>query len=1185
MRTFYSSIIVATLMLTMMLTTREALASHAQSADITYTCVGGNTFKFRLAFYRDCAGVAAPNSVSLNFSSFNCNQNFSAVLQRIPNTGNDITPICPTMTTQCNGGTYPGVQEWVYEGNVTMPAQCSDWIISFTLCCRNNAISTINNPGGENIYVEARLDNLNFVCNSSPQFSNKPVPFICVGQNYCFNHGAVDPDGDSLVYALIPPATSATTNVSYLPGYSSTQPLLSNPATTIDTETGDICMFPQQLEVTVMAVRVREYRGGEMVGSVVRDIQVRVIPCTNTNPYISGINGTNSFSASACAGSNLSFQIFSYDNDPGQNLSLTWNNAISGASFTTTNAQHPTGTFSWTPTAADVSTLPYCFTVTVTDDNCPLNGTQTYSFCITVTGFNVNATSTPASCGLTNGTTSVSVSGGNAPYTYAWSSGQTTANVNGISAGVYTVNVSDAAGCMMTDSVTVQQGAAPANVQMSTTAVSCFGGNNGSANATVTGGQAPYTYLWSNGTNGTSISNVTSGNYTLTVTTANGCVTQGTVNVAQPSAPLTVNIATNSVTCNGGNNGSATAIPSGGTAPYSYSWNTTPLQSTATANGLIAGLYHLTVNDANNCSISTNVNILQPQAITLTQLNTTPVSCYGGTNGSASIQCNGGTGALSYSWNTTPVITTSGANNLAAGNYNVIVTDANGCSNTFPVNITQPTPLQVNITSSTNVSCFNQNNGTANASANGGNGNYTWHWNSMPQQYASNATGLDGGTYTVTVYDANNCTATDTVTIIEPPMLTITTGGSDTICPGYFTTIFASASGGTGNIAYNWNNGLPNASSLQVSPGATTTYQVSASDANGCVANGQPITITVNNINLVDLIVDATPQICEGQAGIVTASIHGGIGTYQITWNNNLPSSFGPFTVYPDTSGYYTATLTDVCNNQITESDWMEVHPLPLVQLTPQSATACGSATLAFFNDLSNAPGSDFAWSFGDGATSSSEIIAHTYSQSGNYLVILQVTSTYGCVNADSTNVAITVNPRAVADFSTNMNEVSEFNPTVNFFNTSTNTSSVQWFFGDGNGSTTFNPSHEYSGTGTYNVTLIANNAFNCPDTATQEIIVRPEFTFYIPNAFTPDGDGKNDVFNGKGTNIAEYEMLIFNRWGELVFSTNSLDYSWDGTYKASTEPLIDVYVYKVKIKDSVRGQYHLYEGHVTIVR
>jgi gliding motility-associated-like protein len=247
----------------------------------------------------------------------------------------------------------------------------------------------------------------------------------------------------------------------------------------------------------------------------------------------------------------------------------------------------------------------------------------------------------------------------------------------------------------------------------------------------------------------------------------------------------------------------------------------------------------------------------------------------------------------------------------------------------------------------------------------------------------------------------------------------------------------------------------------------------------------------------------------------------------------------------------------------------MEVHPLPLVQLTPQSATACGSATLAFFNDLSNTPGSDFAWSFGDGATSSSEIIAHTYSQSGNYLVILQVTSTYGCVNADSTNVAITVNPRAVADFSTNMNEVSEFNPTVNFFNTSTNTSSVQWFFGDGNGSTTFNPSHEYSGTGTYNVTLIANNAFNCPDTATQEIIVRPEFTFYIPNAFTPDGDGKNDVFNGKGTNIAEYEMLIFNRWGELVFSTNSLDYSWDGTYKASTEPLIDVYVYKVKIKDS----------------
>ena len=264
-------------MLTLIIVPQKSFATHAQGGDITYTCLGNNQYQVRVAFYRDCSGAAAPQTITVNANSQSCNQNFNITLNRIQGTGIDVTPVCPNTLTTCNGGNYPGVQQWIFQANVTMPMQCVDWKFSFSLCCRNNAITTINNPGGQNIYIEALLNNLDAPCNNSPQFTNLPVPYICVGQQYCFNHGAVEPDGDILTYQLITPLHNANTPVTYLNPYSSTQPLNSNPAATFNPNTGDICMTPQQLQVTVMAVRVNEYRNGILVGSVIRDIQIRVI--------------------------------------------------------------------------------------------------------------------------------------------------------------------------------------------------------------------------------------------------------------------------------------------------------------------------------------------------------------------------------------------------------------------------------------------------------------------------------------------------------------------------------------------------------------------------------------------------------------------------------------------------------------------------------------------------------------------------------------------------------------------------------------------------------------------------------------------------------------------------------------------------------------------------------------------
>ena len=169
---------------------QQAKASHAMGADITYVCLSGNTYKVRVTFYRDCIGIAAPPSINLNVKSISCGRNFGITCDTIPGTGKEVTALCPTAQTTCNGGSYTGIQEWVYEAIVTLPVQCTDWTFSWTYCCRNAAITTISTPGASTFYIYATLNNTIAQCNNSPTFTNKPVPFACIGQQFQFNHGA-----------------------------------------------------------------------------------------------------------------------------------------------------------------------------------------------------------------------------------------------------------------------------------------------------------------------------------------------------------------------------------------------------------------------------------------------------------------------------------------------------------------------------------------------------------------------------------------------------------------------------------------------------------------------------------------------------------------------------------------------------------------------------------------------------------------------------------------------------------------------------------------------------------------------------------------------------------------------------------------------------------------------------------
>ncbi|MBW8050709.1 MAG: hypothetical protein FVQ77_10310, partial [Cytophagales bacterium] len=381
------SIICLLVLLLGVLNASNVKASHAAGADISYECLGGNTFRVQLSFYRDCDGVSAPTSPNVNYSSASCGISLSGTANLVSVT--EIIPYCPAaLPTQCSSGAPPSREQHIYEIIVVLPATCTDWVFSYSVNCRNNIISTIN-PTCVQIYVEARLNNTITPCNNSPFFTNPPAPFVYVDQRFCYNNGAVDLDGDSLVYYLITPKTGAGlgNTVNYISPYTKDQPLTSDPPVTFDPKTGDICMLPTDTnEVTVMAVLVQEYRSGTFVGSVIRDIQINVISGSDHLPFSNGINGTSLFRDTIAADSAYSFTINTFDVDIADFVTIISNVsvAVPAASFSSSGGARPDGTFSWTPSVSDIRTTPYCFTTTVQDDACPVNGYEIKSYCIVV---------------------------------------------------------------------------------------------------------------------------------------------------------------------------------------------------------------------------------------------------------------------------------------------------------------------------------------------------------------------------------------------------------------------------------------------------------------------------------------------------------------------------------------------------------------------------------------------------------------------------------------------------------------------------------------------------------------------------------------------------------------------------------------------------------------------------------
>ncbi|HRZ42092.1 MAG TPA: T9SS type A sorting domain-containing protein [Bacteroidales bacterium] len=396
--------------------------SHIASLDLSLVNIGGNDYLVTFVLYRDCSGISAPQTVPLNFActgnpaySFNLSS-----VPLLPNSGQEVTVACPGMPTRCSGGTIYGIQEYMYQSQVTLPA-CNSWVVSYSTCCRNPS-NTIQAPISTSAYIEARLNNLDAPGASAPTMTTIPTLLLCNGKLNCQNPGAVDKDGDSLSFKLVTPFnSSSTTYVTYIPPYTPTQPLPSNPPVTLDPLTGELCVTPSMNIVAPIAIKVEKWRTingtPTQIGTTYRDMQVNVYNCTSEIPVLSGMDTTLSagynpgntlFSKTICAGQPFSMAVWGNDADTfnaansgnPEKFAIFWNQAIQGAGF---NAIHQ-GTdsayalFNWTPTPLHIRQQPWCFVATVRDYSCPYNLTRHYSYCFKVEGIAVDAGPDKSGC-------------------------------------------------------------------------------------------------------------------------------------------------------------------------------------------------------------------------------------------------------------------------------------------------------------------------------------------------------------------------------------------------------------------------------------------------------------------------------------------------------------------------------------------------------------------------------------------------------------------------------------------------------------------------------------------------------------------------------------------------------------------------------------------------------------------
>ncbi len=532
--------------------------------------------------------------------------------------------------------------------------------------------------------------------------------------------------------------------------------------------------------------------------------------------------------------------------------------------------------------------------------------------------------------GDSDGSIDITVTGGTAPYTYLWSNGATTEDLASLSAGTYSVVITDANGCTTSlDNIEITQPTELTATKDAPKNVSCFGGSDGSIDITVSGGTAPYTYLWSNGETTEDLASLSAGTYSVVITDAKGCTTSlDNIEITQPTELTATKDASKNVSCYGGSDGSIDISVSGGTSPYTYLWSSG--QTTEDLASLSAGTYSVVITDANGCTTNLdNIEITQPTQLDAEVVEITDAACNGAENGSIDIKVSGGTAPYTYLWSNGA--TSEDLNNIASGNYSVEITDKNNCKFSLKdIVVANPASLIVSLEDKSDVNCYGGADGSIAIKVEGGTAPYSYSWNNG--ETTKDLIDLAAGTYSVTVTDANNCSADlDGIQIVQPSELSAQVSGKMMVScyGGSDGSIDITVSGGTAPYTYLWSNGETSEDLVGITAGI---YSVEITDSHNCKINLSDIQIS--QPDLVGVETKVNDVSCYGfDDGSIAVTISGGTAPYtvnsdQITGNTYLLDNLSP--------GLYGVTVIDAngCGLSIDDIsiDEPEEVQIPVIQ-------------------------------------------------------------------------------------------------------------------------------------------------------------------------------------------------------------------------------------------------------------
>jgi gliding motility-associated-like protein len=430
------------------------------------------------------------------------------------------------------------------------------------------------------------------------------------------------------------------------------------------------------------------------------------------------------------------------------------------------------------------------------------------------------------------------------------------------------------------------------------------------------------------------------------------------------------------------------------------------------------------------------------------------------------------------------------------------------------------------------------------------------------------------GTITV-IPSVGTCSGTAiTFTLTIFPLPPVNAGSDLSICAGTAITLIAS-----GASTYTWDNAVVDGTSF--TPVSTATYTVTGTSVQGCISNDQ-VLVTINPIPTVSAGLDLI--ICSGQTAVLTGN---GANTY--SWDNNVTNGV-VFTPSPAITTYtVTGTTTEGCSS--TDQMTLQVIPIPAVSFSPDLTLGCSPFTVNFTNTTLNSV--NCSWDMGNGnQLIGCGTVSNTFIQAGCYDVTLTVTFATGCTASLTTPNSVCVEPNPIASFVATPSILNEYDSQATFNNTSVGGSTYEWNFGDDTAASfEIDPTHDYAqaGLGNFLVTLIAYSPLGCIDSVQSVIQIKEDLLFYIPNTFTPDEDQFNQWFQPiftSGFDPYDYTMLIYNRWGEIIFETHNTEIGWNGTYGINRGLVQDgTYNWKVEFKTTDSDERVMKLGHVNIVR